>query len=72
MNIYKAPNLIISPKRKVWGGGGRINNESIYKHTHTLSLSHTNTPITVSGREGYRDGKRCVFTADLKADVELE
>ena len=46
MNIYKAPNLIISPKRKVYrrgagAGAGALNNESIYTHTytHTLSLS---------------------------------
>ena len=45
MNIYKAPNLIISPKRKVYrrggGGAGALNDESIYTHTytHTLSLS---------------------------------
>ena len=46
MNIYKAPNLIISPKRNVyrrytaggWGGAGALNNESIYTHTYTLSL----------------------------------
>ena len=44
MNIYKAPNLIISPKRKVYrrGGGGRgagaLNDESIYTHTYSLSL----------------------------------
>ena len=43
MNIYKAPNLIISPKCKVLGGGG-INDESIY--THTLSLSHKHTYYT--------------------------
>ena len=101
MNIYKAPNLIISPKRKVYrmGGGGALSNESVYTHTytHTLSLSllpppslslslppslpsfsvlslplYTHTSITVSGREGYWDGKRCVFRADLKANVELE
>ena len=73
MNIYKAPNLIISPKRKAYrrgGGGARVlNDESIYTHTHTHSLFPS---ITVSGREGYWDGKRCVFRADLKADVELE
>ena len=47
MNIYKAPNLIISPKRKVYrrggGGAGALNDESIYTHIHThphsLSLS---------------------------------
>ena len=49
MNIYKAPNLIISPKRKVyrrcvWGGGegGALNDESIY--THMLSLSLPSLP----------------------------
>ena len=83
MNIYKAPNLIISPKRKVYrrgGGAGALNDESIYTHTyaHTLSLSpslsphNTHTSITVSGREGYWDGKRRVFRADLKANVKLE
>ena len=44
MNIYKAPNLIISPERKVYrrgGGAGALNDKSIYTHTytHTLSLS---------------------------------
>ena len=43
MNIYKAPNLIISPKRKVYrrGGGARgaLNDESIYTHTYTHTLS---------------------------------
>ena len=44
MNNHKAPNLIISPKRKEGGGGARegaLNDESIYTHTytHTLSLS---------------------------------
>ena len=86
MNIYKAPNLIISPKRKVYrregGGAGALNDESIYTHTHSLSLLpppslspsplYTHTSITVLGREGYWDGKRCVFRADLKANVELE
>ena len=88
MNIYKAPNLIISPKRKEYRRGrdrvGALNDESIYTHTyvHTLSLflslslslpaPYTHTSITVSGREGYWDEKRCVFRADLKANVELE
>ena len=57
--------------------GGGVNDESIYTHTHTLSLSHTHIhthtqPITVSEREGYWEGKRCVLRADLNADVELE
>ena len=37
MNIYKAPNLIISPKRKAYRrgkGGGALNDESIYTHIH--------------------------------------
>ena len=53
MNIYKAPNLIISPKRKVYrkGGGrgtGALNDESIYTHTYTrtLSLSPPSPPPT--------------------------
>ena len=49
MNIYKAPNLLISPKRKVYrrgggGGAGSLNDESIYTHTHTLSLSLSSLP----------------------------
>ena len=49
--IYKAPNLIISPKRKVYrrerggGGTGALNGESIYTHTYTLSLSISPPPI---------------------------
>ena len=48
MNIYKAPNLIISPKRKVYrrGVGGWERGHSTmtpskhtHTHTHTLSLS---------------------------------
>ena len=78
MNIYKAPNLIISPKHNVKGGGG-INDGSIYTHTYSPSFSlslthiHTNThlSITVSGPEGYWARTRCIFRADLKADVEL-
>ena len=87
MNIYAAPNLIISPKRKVysreWGGGNGGTQRWIHLHTHTYTLSlflflspsyppYTHTSITVSGKEGYWDGKRCVFRADLKANVELE
>ena len=92
MNIYKAPNLIISPKSKVYRRLGRRHstiNPSTHTRIHTFSLSlsltlpfplyplpppntHSHTPITVSGREGYWDGKRCVFSADLKANVELE
>ena len=72
MSIYKAPNLIISPKRKVYrrgrGGQSTINPST---HTHTLP-PYTHTSITVSGREGYWDGEKCVFRADLKANVELE
>ena len=50
MNIYKAPNLVISPKRKVykrwwWCGRGGEGSTRIHLHTHTLSLclSHTHT-----------------------------
>ena len=68
MNILKAPDLIISPKQKVYGGGGgALNDESTYTHTYTVSLSpppplslphppYTNTSITMFGREGYWDG----------------
>ena len=90
MNIYKAPNLIISPKRKVYrrgwgyteGGGHSMMNPSTHTHIHILSSSplfllpppphYTHASITVSEREGSWDGKRCVFRADLKANVELE
>ena len=44
MSIYKAPNQIISPKRKVYrreGAGvtGALKDESIYTHTYTHTLS---------------------------------
>ena len=52
MNINKAPNLIISPKHKVYGRGrraGELNDESIYTHTYTLSLYHTlSLPLSLS------------------------
>ena len=53
MNIYKAPNLIISPKRKVYrkGGGGERGhstmNQSTHTHTHTLSLSLPLPPLSL-------------------------
>ena len=56
INTYKVPNLIISPKCKVYRKGrraGALNDESIYTHTYTLSLSpppppHTHTHIHLS------------------------
>ena len=51
MNIYKAPNLIISPKRKVYrrgGGAGALNDESIYTHTYTHTLSLLPPPLSLS------------------------
>ena len=51
MNIYKAPNLIVSPKCKVYRrgvgvwGAGALNDESIYTHIHSLSLSLPLPPI---------------------------
>ena len=66
------------------GDGSQRKSEAVKRECRTaggqtvlLSLSpfpppFTHTSITVSGREGYRDGKRCVFRADFKADVELE
>ena len=51
MNIYKAPNLIISPKRKVYrrgGGAGALNDESIYTHTYTHTLSLSSLPLSLS------------------------
>ena len=53
MNIYKAPNLIISPKRKVYrrgGGAGALNDEPIYIHTHSLS-SLPPPPLHIVGVE---------------------
>ncbi len=50
MNIYKAPNLIVSPKRKVYrrgGGAGALNDESIYTHTHTHTLSLLPPPLSL-------------------------
>ena len=58
MNIYKAPNLIVSPKCKVYRrgvgvwGAGALNDESIYTHTythtHTLSLSLLPPPLSLT------------------------
>ena len=53
MNIYKAPNLIISPKRKVYrsggaGEGGALNDESIYTHIYTHTLSLSSLPLSLS------------------------
>ena len=52
MNIYKAPNVIISPKRKVYrrgvGGGGRGHstmNPSKNTHTYTYTLSLPPSPF---------------------------
>ena len=44
----------------------------INTNTHTHKRAPTHASITVSGREGYWDGKRCVFRADLKANVKSE
>ena len=42
----------------------------IHTHTHTPHThTHTHTHTQLSGREGYWDGKRCVFRADLIADA---
>ena len=51
MNIYKAPNLIISPKRKVYrrgGGAGALNDESIDTHIQTHTLSLLPPPLSLS------------------------
>ena len=56
----------MSRKRKVSrrGGGGSVNDESIYTHAH----AHTQL-----SQEGKATGtRRGVFRTDLKADVELE
>ena len=51
MNMYKAPNLIIRPKRKVyrrgWGVGEQGHstmNPSTHTYTHTLALSLLSLP----------------------------
>ena len=76
MNIYEVPNLISSPERKVYGGEGGwqlMMNHFTHTHTHTHTRKHTHTHThNMSGREGYWDGKRYIFRASLKADVELE
>ena len=60
-------------KLSMMGGGESIMNPfRLHAHIHSLSHTETHTSTTVSGREGYWDGKRCIFRADLKADVELE
>ena len=40
MNIYLAPNLIISPKCKIYSGEEQINEESIYTHTFLCMPMH--------------------------------
>ena len=49
-------------------------NTHTHTHTHTHAHTHTHkhTHTQLSGREGYWDRKRCIFRADLKANVELE
>ena len=52
MNIYKPPNLIISPKRKVYrregaGGTGALKDESIYTHTYTHTLSSLSLSLSL-------------------------
>ncbi len=48
MNIYKAPNLIISQGiQKGGGGAGALNDESIYTYTYTHSLSPP-SPLSLS------------------------
>ena len=70
------------------GGGereGAINDESLLMHTDTtLTQEHTQLPQAYrqaqsapktenqSVKGGYRGGKRCLFCADLKADVETQ
>ena len=54
MNIYKAPNLIISPKRKVYrrgGGAGALNDEPIYIHTLSLLPPPSPPPLHIVGVE---------------------
>ena len=50
MNIYKAPNLIISPKHKVYrrgrGPGHSTMNPCTHTYTHTLFLS--SLPLSLS------------------------
>ena len=51
MNVYKAPNLIINPKRKIYRrgkGAGAFNDESIYTHTYTHALSLSLSPPSPS------------------------
>ena len=54
----------------------------IHTHTHTHTHTHQHhhhhkyarrkmSTKNLSGREGYWGGKRCVFRADLKADIDL-
>ena len=80
MNIYKEPDMIISPKHTVYSreGGSAMNQfTNVHSLSHTLTHTHTHThthtqTVTVPRRESYWDGKRCAFRATLKADLELE
>ena len=56
MNIYKAPNQIISSKRKVYRRGRERGHSTmnpsththIHTHTHTLSLSLLPPPLSLT------------------------
>ena len=48
MNIYKAPNLIISPKRKVYRRGGEWGHSMMNPSTHTHSLSPLSPRLSLS------------------------
>ena len=60
-------------------GGRERGHSTMNPSTHTYSLSLppslsppppcTHTSITVSGRKGYWDGKRCVFRADISRTI---
>ena len=55
MNIYKVPDLIISPRRKVYKKEGGSINQIIHTHTHTHSDTYKLSRRKLPGR---REGKK--------------
>ena len=75
MNIYKAPNLIISPKRKVyrwgWGWGwGALKDESIYTHTYTLyMISYLHESVAAEQQSSAKTAEATVISPTINIAV---
>ena len=77
MNIYKTPNLISSPKRKVYrrGGGGvgaagALNYESIYTHTYTLyMISYLHESVAAEQQSSAKTAEATVISPTINIAV---